>query len=126
MAYILWGLAFILAVVAWIVFGSARRSLHARRVQRAREQFEAQRPAHQQKFLEAAAASGKPRGLTWKDCELDDRLIIARDRANGELVGLVGATISFAAVVGGGMEEVEAVSNLRPPRPYSITPAVAG
>ena len=42
-----------------------------------------------------------------------DGLTLARDRANGELVGLVGATISFEAVEGGGMEEVEAVGNLR-------------
>lgn len=38
---------------------------------------------------------------------------MARDRANGELVGLVGVTISFEAIEGGGMEEVEAVGNLR-------------
>jgi hypothetical protein len=39
--------------------------------------------------------------------------VLARDRANGELIGLVGATISFEAIAGGGMEEVEAVGNLR-------------
>ena len=40
-------------------------------------------------------------------------MLLARDRANGELVGLAGVTIGFEAVDGGGMEEVEAVGNLR-------------
>jgi len=38
---------------------------------------------------------------------------LARDLATGELLGLVGVTIRFAAVPGGGMEDVEAVGNLR-------------
>ena len=38
---------------------------------------------------------------------------LSRDRANGAIVGLVGVTIGFEAVEGGGMEEVEAVGNLR-------------
>ena len=38
---------------------------------------------------------------------------MGRDRANGELVGLVGVTIGFEAIEGGGMEDVEAVGNLR-------------
>jgi hypothetical protein len=113
MAYLVWGLLLVVAVVAWIVFGKARRSLLARRVARAHRQFERRRDACQAAFLEAAAASGKPRGLAWKNCVLADGLLLARDRANGELVGLVGATISFEAIAGGGMEEVEAVGNLR-------------
>ena len=36
-----------------------------------------------------------------------------RQRETGELCALVGVTISFEAIVGGGMEEVEAVGNLR-------------
>jgi hypothetical protein len=112
-AYIVWGLVFILAVVAWIVFGTARRSLFARRVERARRRFEQQREDCEAEFLAAAAATGKPRGLSWKRCQLGDELFVARDRANGALVGLVAATISFEAIEGGGMEEVEAVGNLR-------------
>ncbi|MEX2317642.1 MAG: hypothetical protein WD669_10860 [Pirellulales bacterium] len=113
MTYVLWAFLLVLGVVAWIVFGTARRSLFARRVERARRRFEEQRDACQKAFLEAAAASGKPRGLAWKKCDLDDKLLVARDRSNGELLGLVGATISFEAIEGGGMEEVEAVGNLR-------------
>jgi hypothetical protein len=39
--------------------------------------------------------------------------LFAVDEASGELVALVATTISFAAIEGGGMEDVEAVSNLR-------------
>ena len=40
-------------------------------------------------------------------------MLLARDRATGQLVALVGVTISFSAIEGGGMEDVEAVGNLR-------------
>lgn len=64
-------------------------------------------------FLQAAAGTGKPRGLSWEKCELGNDLVFAVDRVTGELYALVGATISFAAIPGGGMEDVEAVGNLR-------------
>ncbi len=64
-------------------------------------------------FCKAAEASGKPRGLHWKACELHDDALFAIDRVNGELFAMVGATIHFEAVAGGAMEDVEAVSNLR-------------
>ena len=64
-------------------------------------------------FFKAAASSGKPRGLAWTQCAFQQGVLLARDRANGELVGLVGVTIGFEAIEGGGMEEVEAVGNLR-------------
>jgi len=64
-------------------------------------------------FLAAAAATGKPRGLRWKQCDLGEARQFARDLVNGELIALVGATISFEALAGGDMEDVEAVGNLR-------------
>jgi hypothetical protein len=64
------------------------------------------------KFLEAAAATGKPRGLRWMACQLGEPLF-AVATATGDLVALAPATISFEAVEGGGMEDVEAVGNLR-------------
>ena len=114
MAKFLLFLAAVLAItVAWLAFGIVRRTLFARRTERALRQFAQNRDRYAAEFLAAAAASGKPRGLIWKQASLDDRLVLARDRANGELVGLVGVTISFEAVKGGAMEEVEAVGNLR-------------
>jgi hypothetical protein len=64
-------------------------------------------------FKDAAARLGKPRGLTWERCDFQDAVKFARDRTTGELFALVGVTIAFSATAGGGMEDVEAVGNLR-------------
>jgi hypothetical protein len=64
-------------------------------------------------LLRAAAATGKPRGLRWVRCELSGEPVFAVDPRTREPVALMGATISFEAVEGGGMEDVEAVGNLR-------------
>lgn len=66
-----------------------------------------------EQFRVAAAATGKPRGLRYKSAELHDEVEFAEDRKTGELYALVGVTLGFEAIEGGGMEEVEAVSNLR-------------
>jgi hypothetical protein len=76
-------------------------------------EFAEQRPALAATLLEAAAKTGKPRGLSWEKCELGDDHVFAIDRTTDDLYALVGATISFAAIPGGGMEDVEAVGNLR-------------
>ena len=87
----------------------------ARRAQRQRAmpEFEVRREELAARFLQAAAATGKPRGLRWTSIELTGQPVFATDAASGALCALVGATISFEAVEGGDMEEVEAVSNLR-------------
>jgi hypothetical protein len=64
-------------------------------------------------FRRTADALGKPRGLTWVKCELGADVRFAGDLKTGELFALAPVTISFAAIPGGGMEEVEAVGNLR-------------
>jgi hypothetical protein len=102
-----------IVLVAWLLWATLRPMLFARRVERARRHFERVRGALEAKFFQAAAATGKPRGLAWKSCAFEDGLLLARDRANGELVALIGVTIAFEAIQGGGMEDVEAVGNLR-------------
>ena len=62
---------------------------------------------------DAAAASGKPRGLTWNGLRLRTAVKFARDRTTGQIVALVPVTIAFEAVEGGPMEGVAAVGNLR-------------
>jgi len=79
----------------------------------AMQEFSGQQAELAHRFLEAAALSGKPRGLRWAGCELQGAPLFAVDEATGELVALVAATVSFAAIEGGGMEDVEAVGNLR-------------
>ncbi len=82
-------------------------------IERAREMFNLQRQRLEAQFMEAAAASGKPRGLRWKDCEWDSATVFVRDRKAGQIAALVGVTIQFEAIEGGDMEGLPAVGNLR-------------
>jgi hypothetical protein len=75
--------------------------------------FQQERPRLQKLFFDTAAASGKPRGLRWKECQFNDMIEWVREKATGRLHALVGVTISFEAIEGGDMEGVEAVGNLR-------------
>jgi hypothetical protein len=82
-------------------------------VQEARALFDVRRSQLERQFFEAAAASGKPRGLRWKACEWSGAPEFARERATGLLAALVSVTIQFEAVEGGDMEGLPAVGNLR-------------
>lgn len=108
------------ALAAIAIFGIAVVALNRRQAtrttlnrERAIQEFMAERDDLCGHFLRTAAASGKPRGLRWTGCELSGPPLFAVDDATGELIALAAATISFAAIEGGGMEEVEAVGNLR-------------
>ena len=79
----------------------------------ARRAFHVQRERLECVFFQTAARSGKPRGLRWTDCDFENAVTYACERRSGKLSALVGCTISFEAVEGGGMEHVEAVGNLR-------------
>ena len=76
-------------------------------------EFRIRREWLEAEFVKQASRSGKPRGLAWADCDFENEVCFARDRFSGELRALVAVTIRFEAIVGGGMEHVEAVSNLR-------------
>ena len=80
---------------------------------RDREEFHRRREWLEADFLTIASESGRPRGLTWADCEFADEVSFARDRHSGELKALVAVTIRFEAIEGGEMEDVQAVGNLR-------------
>jgi hypothetical protein len=108
-----WFLALLFLAAAWLAWALLRPALFRRRVERALKQFVRNREKLESQFFKAASESGKPRGLAWKQCAFQQGVTMARDRANGELVGLVGVTIGFEAIEGGGMEDVEAVGNLR-------------
>lgn len=112
-AWIATGVGLVLALVAGWIWRRGRAAQRAAQHQLAQIEFLETRTGLVEGFLVAANQTGKPRGLEWIGCELDDQVLFAKDRANGELYALCGATISFAAIPGGGMEDVEAVSNLR-------------
>jgi len=105
----------LLAVVAAARVLGRKYVLRRKRQQlrRGRKLFQVRREWLEAEFVSQASASGKPRGLRWADCDFENKVSFARDRSNGQLRALVGVAISFEAIPGGGMEEVEAVGNLR-------------
>jgi hypothetical protein len=107
------GIAAVLAVLAVLAWRPLRRLAREAEVQHARQLFTRQREHLEARFLTAAAATGKPRGLRWKGCEWDSRVELARERGTGRLAALVGVTIQFEAVPGSDMEGLPAVGNLR-------------
>lgn len=113
----LWIIAAIALIAIVGVAAASLKRLQATRAavnrERAIQEFATERDDLTGLFLRTAAASGKPRGLRWTGCELSGPPLFAIDDATGELIALIAATISFAAIEGGGMEEVEAVGNLR-------------
>src|SRR5207253_8873018 len=82
-------------------------------VERAPEMSERQGPRLEAEFRRAAAASGKPRGLYWRECQWDDTVEFVRERRSGQIAALVSVTIRFEAVEGSDMEDLPAVGNLR-------------
>lgn len=103
----------LLAIGAGFVWRRGRKAQRRARQQMACLDFLEGKSDLEEVFLEAANKSGMPRGLRWIMCALGDDLRFAEDRANGDLYAVCGATIGFAAIPGGGMEDVEAVGNLR-------------
>jgi hypothetical protein len=77
------------------------------------KRFLQQREHLEAAFFAAAAASGKPRGLRWKNCEWENEVAFARERQTGRLAALVAVVISFEAIEGSDMEGVAAVGNMR-------------
>jgi hypothetical protein len=103
----------LVVILAAISYRPAKRLLREIEIERACELFKLQRERLEVKFLELASASGKPKGLRWNGCEFHSPVAFARDKESGDLSAFVEVTIRFTAVEGGGMENVQAVSNLR-------------
>ncbi len=81
--------------------------------QRARSGFRRQRERLEAVFFDKAANSGKPRGLRWTRCDFSDAVVFATRKSGGGLTAFVAVSVSFEAIEGGPMEDVEAVGNLR-------------
>jgi len=100
----------VVVVAVWRPLRAAHRERHLAKARRA---FHRQREYLEARFIQRAAACGKPRGLRWADCNFEDDVTYARDRRSGQLSAFVAVTIGFEAIEGGGMEENENVANLR-------------
>jgi hypothetical protein len=95
----------------------ARWLLHLGRavqVERARELFRLQHERFEQMLLTAAAATGRPRGLTWVGCEITGDAVLARDAVTRGIVAFVPVVIGFEPVAGSDMEDVPAARDPRP------------
>ena len=111
-----WSIAATVAVgliAGAVLWRKVRAGMRAAEYLRSCKDFHRQRERLEAKFFELAGATGKPRGLRWTGCSFDDDVTYARHRQTGELCAFVSTTIAFEAIEGGGMEEVEAVGNLR-------------
>jgi hypothetical protein len=110
-------LTFAAAALAGVATAIALRPMRlarqAERLARAQRDFHRQREPLEAKFIEKAAARGKPRGLRWADVDFDDDVVYARDRRSRQLKALVAIEVMFEAVVGGGMEDVENVAKAK-------------
>ena len=102
-----------LLVALALAWHPIRTRLREQALARARRDFHRHRERLEAQFVRLASSSGKPRGLEWVRCDFDDDVVYARHRASGEISAFVAVTVGFEAVEGGGMEHVEAVSNLR-------------
>jgi len=107
------GVAIVAILAVILAVRPIRAARQAERLARAQRDFHRQREPLEAKFIERAAATGKPRSLRWHDVDFDDDVVYARDRRSGRLKALVAIEVSFEAIPGGGMEEVEAVGNVR-------------
>ena len=106
--------AVILLVIAAVALRKPFRACRERReAEQARREFRRQRELLEARFFDLAAASGKPRGLRWIDCDWLDAVTFARDRKTGLLTAFVAVNIRFEAIAGGDMEDVAAVGNIR-------------
>lgn len=90
------------------------RTLKRRRLtERGKRDFAYQRERLEFEFWKRAQATGVPRGLAWEDCDFETPVTFVRDRKTKSLRALVGVTIQFSAVPGGGMEGHPNVQLLR-------------
>jgi hypothetical protein len=114
MEHIYWVVALIVGIGIVVAFWLVGRGANPRvQIERARDLFQQQRRELEAAFFQTAAASGKPRGLRWKECQWSELIEWVRDKQTGQMMALVGVTIAFEAIEGGDMVGLAAVGNLR-------------
>lgn len=106
-----WAVAAFVAVV--LAARPFKRWLRKREVREAVKRFRLQRERLEARFFDMARSQGKPRGLRWVECDWQSDVTFARDRHSGLLTAFVAVNISFEAIEGGDMEDVEHVSTVR-------------
>jgi len=81
--------------------------------QRQVSEFHDARSTLQEAYFKICSESGRPRGLRWINCDFDAEVLFVIENHSLNLHALVPVVISFEAIEGGPMEDMEAVGNLR-------------
>jgi hypothetical protein len=100
------------AFAAWMWF-SLRRVMPQSRVTEARRAFHRQRERLEAKFVRIGSSPAKPDTPRWADCEFEDDVTFAKNRATGELTALVGVTIEIEDLADWASRSGDAVGHLR-------------
>lgn len=87
--------------------------MRRREAERAQGAFKLQRELLEAKFFDMASTLGKPRGVRWKQCDWQPTVTFARELESGLITAFVSVHVSFEAIAGSDMEEVEHVGLLR-------------
>jgi hypothetical protein len=113
--YWIWGIGIVLGLLLAAAFAVIPLAAwwKRREANQAIRLFRTQREMLEARFFDMARSIGKPRGLTWVDCEWFDNVTFARDKRSGFLTAFVGINIRFEAIEGGDMEDVAAVGTIR-------------
>lgn len=77
------------------------------------QEFQRHRQELQENCIAIASTQDKPRGLRWTNCEWLDSFALVEDPSTRILTLFCGVNLSFEAIEGGDMEDVEAVSMVR-------------
>jgi hypothetical protein len=80
----------------------------------ARVAFRTDQSALLKAFRQAAAASGRPRGLIWVEVEPDGEPVFVRERGTRQLVALLPAMVRFEPEPGSDLEDVPQAREARP------------
>jgi hypothetical protein len=110
-----WALSAAIVLVAvgvwmWIPL---RRVMPQSRVAQARRDFHRQRERLEMKFVQIGSSPAKPDAPRWTDCDFEDDVTFAKNRATGELTALVGVTIEIEDVGDRAGRSGDAVGHLR-------------
>ncbi len=109
------GILMLSILLAAVLFGARplARHMRAKQAERAMNLFRLRREQLEAKFFDLASQRGKPRGVRWKACDWQNHVRFARDIQSGIITAFVSVHVSFEAITGSDMEDVEHVGLLR-------------
>jgi len=100
-------------LVAAYFWRPRRRASRAARLAQAKRRFHAQRERLEAKFIQLAAAEGKPDARRWFDCTFADDVAYVRNRSTGELSAFVAMTVAAEVFDNSSHASADAVGNLQ-------------